>query len=262
MGSRAKKSRRQKRNDPSYDPRFADAYPNVVPFGSGKHRKESHEHPESAIVKPLECRGDHQKQYANAIRQYDMVFGLGPAGSGKTHVAVWMACQALAERTKKRIYIVRPVQGLEGEELGFIPGTIEQKFEPWIKPVRAIMDKYFGKGAVDCKIANEQIVICPLQYLSGMTLEDAFVIVDEAQNISVPNMKRTLTRLGDNSKMVLNGDIAQVDLRDNHGRPVESGLKRAMECLGPSGKFGVVEFTSADCQRHPLVIDVLNHWKD
>lgn len=263
MAKREQSTKRQKRaqrQDRNFDPRFRRETDNVVPFEPNRRQRAPGVQANVDEPKKIVYRSPNQKLYGNTIKANVVTFGLGPAGTGKTHVAVTLGAEAYLAGTYGQIIISRPAQGMEDEDMGFLPGTIAEKFEPWFRPVRVILDKYFGANRVDSMLENEQIVICPLNYISGLTFENAWVVVDEAQNVSKKTMKRILTRIGTDCKMILNGDTDQVDIDGI------SGLAYAKACLTegaiPAADVGAFTFDIEDVIRHPVVKEVLKRWKD
>ena len=167
-----------------------------------------------------------QLNYVNALKNYDIIFGVGPAGSGKTYLAVIYAVWLLKNHKIKKIILTRPAVEA-GENLGFLPGDLKEKIDPYLRPLYDALYEMLGKENTEKFIERGIIEIAPLAYMRGRTLEDAFIILDEAQNTTTMQMKMFLTRLGFNSKMVITGDITQIDLRNN----VKSGLKQVQEIL-------------------------------
>jgi phosphate starvation-inducible protein PhoH and related proteins len=198
-----------------------------------------------------------QKLYIDAIRNYDMVFGIGPAGTGKTYLAMAMAVAALMEKKVSRIILARPAVEA-GEKLGFLPGDLAEKVNPYLRP---LYDALFDMMDVDKATALMHkgiIEVAPLAFMRGRTLNDAFVILDEAQNTTSEQMKMFLTRLGFGSKAVITGDITQIDL------PTEktSGLVEAEKILRKSESIGFVHFSELDVVRHPLVQEVIRAYNN
>jgi phosphate starvation-inducible PhoH-like protein len=189
-----------------------------------------------------------QKQYFDAIDTNDMVFGIGPAGTGKTYLAVAMAVAALTQRKVKRLVLTRPAVEA-GERLGFLPGDLVEKINPYLRPLYDALHDMLDFGKVQEMMETGRIEIAPLAFMRGRTLNDAFIILDEAQNTTPEQMKMFLTRLGFNSKAVVTGDITQVDLPRN----AASGLVHAVDILGKVQGIGVIRFKKDDVIRHPLV---------
>lgn len=202
----------------------------------------------NAKGKPIRVKTIGQKHYVEAIKKHDMVFAIGPAGTGKTYLAVVMAVAALKAGRIKRLILTRPAVEA-GESLGFLPGDLKEKVDPYLRPLYDALHDVFGPEHTARLIERGTIEIAPLAYMRGRTLEDAFVILDEAQNTTQEQMKMFLTRLGFGSKMIITGDITQVDLPK--GR--KSGLKTAWELLGHIQGIACVELHSSDVVRHPLV---------
>jgi len=190
----------------------------------------------------------NQKLYLEAIERYDMVFGIGPAGTGKTYLAVSMAVRALLEKKVNRIVLTRPAVEA-GERLGFLPGTLQEKIDPYLKPLYDALYEMLDVERVDRNLERGIIDIAPIAFMRGRTLNDSFVILDEAQNTTQEQMKMFLTRIGYNSKAVITGDITQIDL------PVGklSGLIEARNVISGVDGIAFVHFNERDVVRHPLV---------
>jgi phosphate starvation-inducible PhoH-like protein len=193
-------------------------------------------------------RGPNQKQYLAQIGNNDLTFGIGPAGTGKTYLAVACAVDALQSDRVRRIVLVRPAVEA-GERLGFLPGDLAQKVDPYLRPMYDALYDMMGFDKVTRAIERSVIEVAPLAFMRGRTLNDSFVILDEAQNTSVEQMKMFLTRLGFGSKAVVTGDITQTDLPRNQ----LSGLKNAIDVLEGVQGVAFTFFTSKDVVRHPLV---------
>ena len=206
--------------------------------------------------KPIRVKTLGQKVYVDSIKSHDVVFGIGPAGTGKTFLAVTLAVTALKRGQVKRIVLTRPAVEA-GESLGFLPGDLKEKVDPYLRPVYDALYQILGKEQTTRLMEREIIEIAPLAYMRGRTLEDAFVILDEAQNTTIMQMKMFLTRLGFNSKMIVNGDMSQIDLP----RRVKSGLIDAMEKLKGIKAIDFVHFTASDVVRHPVVADIINAYE-
>jgi phosphate starvation-inducible PhoH-like protein len=188
-----------------------------------------------------------QKEYVEAIDKNTIVFGIGPAGTGKTYLAMAKAVQALQRKEVSRIILTRPAVEA-GERLGFLPGTLSEKIDPYLRPLFDALHEMLDPDAVPKMIATGTIEVAPLAYMRGRTLNDSFIILDEAQNTTAEQMKMFLTRLGFNSKMVITGDITQVDLQGG-----VSGLKVASRVLANVDDVHFSKMSSADVIRHPLV---------
>jgi phosphate starvation-inducible PhoH-like protein len=201
-----------------------------------------------APFKQVVAKSVAQSAYMKSIDKYDVVFGIGPAGTGKTYLAVAKAVENLLNDDVKRIVLVRPVVEA-GESLGFLPGDIGQKIDPYLRPLYDALYELLGVERVEKLIEAKTIELAPLAYMRGRTLSDAFVIMDEAQNTTVAQMKMLLTRTGFGSKVVLTGDLSQVDLP----KGTYSGLKHALTILKGVKGIDVNKFTGKDIVRHPLV---------
>ncbi|KXT78317.1 PhoH family protein [Streptococcus sp. DD13] len=201
---------------------------------------------------PIRVKTLGQKMYVDSVKNHDIVFGIGPAGTGKTFLAVTLAVTALKRGQVKRIILTRPAVEA-GESLGFLPGDLKEKVDPYLRPVYDALYRILGKEQTVRLMERETIEIAPLAYMRGRTLDDAFVILDEAQNTTVMQMKMFLTRLGFQSKMIVNGDISQIDL-PHHAK---SGLIDAMEKLGHIRQIDFVHFSAKDVVRHPVVADII-----
>lgn len=193
-----------------------------------------------------------QKEYIDAIRNYDMVFGIGPAGTGKTYLAMAMAVSCLMEKKVMRIVLTRPAVEA-GEKLGFLPGDLAEKVNPYLRPLYDALFDMLGFEKGNALIAKGIIEVAPLAFMRGRTLNDSFVILDEAQNTTSEQMKMFLTRLGFGSKAVVTGDITQIDL------PTEkiSGLVEAEKILNQTEGISFVYFSEVDVVRHPLVQNII-----
>lgn len=210
-----------------------------------------------AAGKPIRLKNLIQKTYVDSVKQHDIVFGIGPAGTGKTFLAVVMAVQALRNGQVKRIILTRPAVEA-GESLGFLPGDLQEKVDPYLRPVYDALFQILGKTATERMMERGVIEIAPLAYMRGRTLDDAFVILDEAQNTTSMQMKMFLTRLGFNSKMIVNGDISQNDLPNK----VKSGLIDAKDKLGHVNAIDFVYFMAKDVVRHPVVAEIIKAYGD
>lgn len=201
------------------------------------------------LIKP---RGKHQAKYLQNIQRHDITFGIGPAGTGKTFLAVAAGVEALEKQEVSRILLTRPAVEA-GEKLGFLPGDLGQKIEPYLRPLYDALFEMLGFERVEKLIERKVIEIAPLAYMRGRTLNDAFIILDESQNTTIEQMKMFLTRIGFNSKAVITGDITQVDLP----RSQKSGLRHATEVLGEVPDLSFNYFDSQDIVRHPVVAKVV-----
>ena len=189
-----------------------------------------------------------QKRYVDAIRSHTITFGLGPAGTGKTYLAMALAVAALKRHEVGRLVLTRPVVEA-GENLGFLPGTLEEKIDPYMRPLYDALFDMMDRERTDELMERGVIEIAPLAYMRGRTLSDAFVVLDEAQNTTTHQIKMFLTRLGMNAKMIVTGDVTQIDLPPS----TTSGLIQAMQILKGVNGIGKIEFTKKDIVRHKLV---------
>ncbi|MCL7929796.1 PhoH family protein [Halomonas llamarensis] len=197
------------------------------------------------MIKP---RGLNQQRYVNSIREHDINFGIGPAGTGKTYLAVAAAVEALNQQEVRRILLVRPAVEA-GEKLGFLPGDLAQKIDPYLRPLYDALYEMIGFEQVAKLIERQVIEIAPLAYMRGRTLNNAYIILDESQNTTPEQMKMFLTRIGFGSTAVITGDVTQVDLP----RGQRSGLIQVLEVLKGTPGIGVTHFAAKDVVRHPLV---------
>ncbi len=201
-------------------------------------------------------RGPNQKQYLSAISNNDINIGVGPAGTGKTYLAVAMAVDALKSEQVQRIVLVRPAVEA-GERLGFLPGDMAQKIDPYLRPLYDALYEMLGFEHVNRLIDRHVIEVAPLAFMRGRTLNDAFIILDEAQNTTPEQMKMFLTRIGFGSCAVVTGDVTQIDLPDQR----RSGLKHALRILNNLDDISITRFTAKDVVRHPIVQRVLNAYE-
>jgi len=199
----------------------------------------------------------NQRRYVDAIEKHDMVFGIGPSGTGKTYLAVAMAVDALLSKEVSRIILARPAVEA-GERLGYLPGTVQEKVNPYLRPLYDALYDVLDPDRVERYLEKSIIEIAPLAFMRGRTLNDAFVILDEAQNTTSEQMKMFLTRLGFNSKAVITGDITQIDLPSER----RSGLIEAAEVVGKVPGISFVYFTERDVVRHNLVQRVIRAYEE
>ncbi len=199
----------------------------------------------------------NQRRYVDAIEKHDMVFGIGPSGTGKTYLAVAMAVDALLTKEVSRIILARPAVEA-GERLGYLPGTLQEKVNPYLRPLYDALYDVLDPDRVERYIEKSIIEIAPIAFMRGRTLNDAFVILDEAQNTTSEQMKMFLTRLGFNSKAVVTGDITQIDLPTDR----RSGLVEAMEVVGRVHGISFVYFTERDVVRHSLVQRIIRAYEE
>ncbi|MET3208890.1 UNVERIFIED_CONTAM: phosphate starvation-inducible PhoH-like protein [Paenibacillus sp. PvR008] len=202
--------------------------------------------------KPIRVKTIGQKHYVTTIKKRDIVFGIGPAGTGKTYLAVVLAVAALKEGSVKRIVLTRPAVEA-GENLGFLPGDLQEKVDPYLRPLYDALYDVMGPEQTAKALERGLIEIAPLAYMRGRTLDDSFIILDEAQNTTPEQMKMFLTRLGFGSKMVITGDVTQIDLP----RGKKSGLIEANTILQGIEEIGFVHFAQEDVVRHSLVQKII-----
>lgn len=202
--------------------------------------------------KPIRVKTIGQKHYVSTVKKRDVVFGIGPAGTGKTYLAVVLAISALKEGSVKRIILTRPAVEA-GESLGFLPGDLQEKVDPYLRPLYDALYDVMGPEQTAKALERGLIEIAPLAYMRGRTLDDSFIILDEAQNTTPEQMKMFLTRLGNGSKMVITGDVTQIDLP----RGKKSGLIEARKILQDIEEIGFVDFMESDVVRHSLVQKII-----
>lgn len=207
--------------------------------------------------KQIKVKTNGQKDYIQAIKRNDIVFGVGPAGTGKTFLAVAMAVSAYRNKDIEKIIITRPVVEA-GEKLGFLPGDLNEKVDPYLRPINDALSDIMGYETYQKYITRNIIEIAPLAYMRGRTLENAFIILDEAQNTTKEQMKMFLTRLGLGSKAIITGDVTQIDLQ----RGVKSGLKDAIEVLKDIEGIEFMYLTDKDIVRHELVQKIIRAYAD
>lgn len=205
---------------------------------------------------PLEPKNETQAVLMNAIGTKDLVFATGPAGTGKTYIAVAMACEALKAKRIDKIILTRPAVEAAGEQLGFLPGELDEKYAPYIEPVRQIMQQRLGAGFLSYALKNEQIQPLPLAFMRGRTFDNAWVILDEAQNTTPEQMKMLLTRVGQNCKVLVCGDLDQSDISG------VSGLGDAVQKTQWMDEAAEVEFAIDDCVRSGFAKSVLKSYSN
>jgi len=209
---------------------------------------------EGVNTQPMQYKTGKQKTYHQMIQEHSLVFGIGPAGTGKTHIAADYAALMLIEKRISKIIVCRPAVE-SGRGLGFLPGEIEDKWAPYFKPIRRILEKRLGVSHVENLIKLGAIEIAPLEFLRGDTFENAIVLLDEAQNTTCNEMKTFLTRIGQNCKAIVDGDLEQIDIKE------PSGLADALERLQGMRDFAVCEFDETEIIRHDLVKEIIVRYR-
>ena len=210
----------------------------------------------SIAGKPIKSRSANQQKLIDAYNENDMVFAVGPAGTGKTYLSIALAVKALKEKTAKKIILSRPAVEA-GEKLGFLPGDMKEKIDPYLQPLYDALEDMIPAVKLQDMMDKHVIQIAPLAFMRGRTLSDAVVILDEAQNTTPAQIRMFLTRMGWNTKMIVTGDLTQVDLP----RGQKSGLREALDILGDIEGIGVVNLTGKDIVRHKLVTRIVNAYE-
>ncbi|MBU8891740.1 MAG: PhoH family protein [Bacteroidales bacterium] len=229
--------------------------------GEGENLLRRKEETDGAIIygnnaRPIKARTINQQKLVDEYDTNDLLFAVGPAGSGKTYTAIALAVRAFKNKEVKRIILTRPAVEA-GENLGFLPGDLKEKLDPYLRPLYdALMDMIHPRKLAEL-IENDIIEIAPLAYMRGRTLDNAFVILDEAQNTTINQLKMFLTRMGKNAKFIVNGDTTQIDLRPKHN----SGLVQAMRILKGIKSISMIEFDERDIIRHHLVKYIVNAYE-
>jgi phosphate starvation-inducible PhoH-like protein len=232
--------------------RVATEEPHESPRGMFEHARTR-----AFGKKQVTPKNASQKHYMEEIEKHDMMFGIGPGGTGKTYIAVAMAVSALLTKQVNRIILARPAVEA-GERLGFLPGTLQQKIDPYMRPLYDALYDMLDADKLDRFLEKGIIEVAPLAFMRGRTLNDSFVILDEAQNTTSEQMKMFLTRLGFNSKAVITGDVTQIDLPQGK----KSGLIEALEVCGKIEGIGVVQFGEKDVVRHNLVQQIIRAYEE
>ena len=206
--------------------------------------------------KSVIARSEKQSDYIKALKENDIVISLGPAGTGKSFLAVSVAVTLLMEKKVDRVILSRPAVEA-GEKLGFLPGDMKEKVDPYLRPLYDALYELFGADKIDKKIENGEIEIAPLAFMRGRTLKNCFAILDEAQNATETQIKMFLTRIGENSKLVVNGDPSQIDLMNKS----QSGLIKSRNILKDLNEIKIIEFDHNDVVRHPLVSKIIRAYQ-
>ena len=207
--------------------------------------------------KSVIARSEKQSEYINALKENDIIMSLGPAGTGKSFLAVSVAVTLLMEKKIERVILSRPAVEA-GEKLGFLPGDMKEKVDPYLRPLYDALYELFGADKIDKKIETGEIEIAPLAFMRGRTLKNCFAILDEAQNATETQIKMFLTRIGENSKLVVNGDPSQVDLINK----AYSGLIQSRNILKNIKEIKIIEFDHTDVVRHPLVSKIISAYQN
>ena len=206
--------------------------------------------------KSVIARSEKQSDYIKALKEYDIIMSLGPAGTGKTFLAASVAVTLLMEKKVERVILSRPAVEA-GEKLGFLPGDMKEKVDPYLRPLYDALYELFGAEKVDKKIESGEIEIAPLAFMRGRTLKNCFAILDEAQNATETQIKMFLTRIGENSKLVVNGDPSQIDLINKS----QSGLIKSKNIVKDLKEIKIIEFDHTDVIRHPLVSKIIRAYQ-
>ncbi|MTH61223.1 PhoH family protein [Paracoccus litorisediminis] len=207
--------------------------------------------PAKPVTEPLVALTEAQADYGDLIEEKRITFGIGPAGTGKTYYATRLAAEALDRREIRKIYLTRPAVEA-GESLGFLPGDLDEKYEPYLRPFKDALNDHFGAGHVEYLIKSKVIEPVPLGFLRGATIKNAWMLADEMQNATKSQMKMLLTRIGKDAKFIINGDLRQIDIDER-----SSGLEDAVKRTRKVEHVGAIEFTRADVVRDDIVQDIL-----
>ena len=232
----------------------------ILDIVKGKRTRD--EVPDGVVVysiggRPIKARSENQQRLIDAFEQNDMIFAVGPAGTGKTYLSIALAVRALKEKTAKKIILSRPAVEA-GEKLGFLPGDMKDKIDPYLQPLYDALEDMIPPLKLKEYMENDVIQIAPLAFMRGRTLNDAIIILDEAQNTTKHQMKMFLTRLGMSAKMIVTGDVTQIDLP----RTVQSGLMQALRILKDVKGIGRIEYGKKDIVRHPLVQRIVDAYEN
>lgn len=226
----------------------------ILPFERGKRHRGANLQATANVRKRVEFLKEAQGQYYLSMKSSQITFAIGPAGTGKTHIATGLACEMLVDKEIDQIVVTRPMIGVDDEEIGALPGELEDKFDPYFAPLRTIMERFLGYGGLDAMLRAERIIVKPIPFIRGCTFDRSFVILDEAQNTTIKQMKAFLTRIGKYTTMAVNGDIEQIDLPPKYGM---SGLVHAVDLFKTHPKFGFIEFDVDDIVREDLCKDII-----
>ncbi len=220
---------------------------------SGQQQEKQHHHQRKSFH--LEWKNSAQKVAFMAFEQHDVLFLIGPAGSAKTHLAVSFAINEILSKKRKKIILSRPIVEAAGEKLGYLPGTFEEKINPYLLPIFDCMDTIVGRETLDRERVDKAMEIAPIAYLRGRTFNDSIIILDEAQNAKESQLKLAMSRLGINSKIIITGDATQTDLR-----PEELAFPKVVEAMKKVSGISIVEFNESHIVRHPMVKEILGAW--
>ena len=224
---------------------------------SASRPKDADSHAIQTKKKSLVPRTENQTKYVEALRSNEMVFGIGPAGTGKTYLAVAIGVEMYEKHLVERLIFCRPAVEA-GEKLGFLPGDMKEKVDPYLRPIYDALYDFLGTERVEKMLERNEIEIAPLAFMRGRTLSHAYVVLDEAQNTTTAQMKMFLSRMGDGSHMVITGDPSQTDLPTGQ----KSGLRESLDVLGNIDEIARIEFKNADVVRHKLVGKILQAYDD
>jgi phosphate starvation-inducible PhoH-like protein len=227
------------------------------PHSTSHRHKDADTHAIQTKKKSLVPRTENQTLYVEALRNSEMVFGVGPAGTGKTYLAVAIGVEMYEKHLVERLIFCRPAVEA-GEKLGFLPGDMKEKVDPYLRPIYDALYDFLGTERVEKMLERNEIEIAPLAFMRGRTLSHAYVVLDEAQNTTTAQMKMFLSRMGDGSRMIITGDPSQTDLPTGQ----KSGLRESLDILGNIGEIARIEFKNADVVRHKLVGKILQAYDD
>lgn len=211
-------------------------------------------------IKPLEAKNEPQGHLITSILSKDITLVTGPAGTGKTYVSATLALEELLAGRIEKIVVCRPMQACD-EDMGMLPGELEEKYAPWVEPILDVFREHMSEGALGYALKSGKIEFKPLQFMRGKSWKNTWVILDEAQNTTQGQMKMFLTRIGQGSKLIVDGDLRQTDLVGFRGLLPVSGLRDAWEKLGGIPEIGMIEFTREDIVRHGLVKTILDRYE-